>query len=304
MNLSSNNSLLSIEFWFIPSDVLMLICNILSVVFSLFCLLIILMDKRCHTISMLLIGNTYLTGCSFGLSLLLKSIYTFRNDLNKIEFEDSFCIYRGCLIYITATSFDFSFLLQSFYRYVSGIHPNSLHRFKIRCQLVLISGTWLFSLLFPFGFWFEARLVYNVDNQICQLPLRMSFSIIYMPICVYIIPLSLTISIYVRLLIYVRSMNDRIIPLNNQIRAKRELRMMKHVVGIISILLTLGIPYIIFILMSFFTSPPKYHFRIAFLFVDLSLPCVLIILCRFTETLKISISTKLTFKQNRVLPFV
>ena len=58
--------------------------------------------------------------------------------------------------------------------------------------------------------------------------------------------------------------------------------MVKNIVTITTILIVLGLPYAIFILMSIFTTIPKYHFRIAFIFVDISTTAVMIGL--FTTT--------------------
>jgi hypothetical protein len=41
--------------------------------------------------------------------------------------------------------------------------------------------------------------------------------------------------------------------------------------------------------MSFFTSPPKYHFRIAYIFVDVSLAFVMITIFKFTGPLKTAV---------------
>ena len=40
--------------------------------------------------------------------------------------------------------------------------------------------------------------------------------------------------------------------------------MVRRVANLVAILLTLGMPYMIFLIISYFSIPPKYHFRIAF----------------------------------------
>ena len=111
---------------------------------------------------------------------------------------------------------------------------------------------------------FTNEIIYNVDNQICQLPLRFSFSLIYAVLCIYIIPLSMIVFIYSKLLRYIKQMNKLITPINNLTRAKRELIIVQRIVVLIIILFAAGFPYALFILMSFFNRAPKYHFRMAF----------------------------------------
>jgi hypothetical protein len=111
--------------------------------------------------------------------------------------------------------------------------------------------------------------------------------------CAYSIPMLLIIFIYLKLVLYVRRMSERITPVNTLVRAKRELKMVHRIVILTIILMIFGVPYMSFIFMSFFVSPPKYHFRIAFIFVDISLVFMIIALFQFTDPLKASIMEKI-----------
>jgi hypothetical protein len=88
-------------------------------------------------------------------------------------------------------------------------------------------------------------------------------------------------------------MTKKVTPVNQLLRAERELKMVRRIILLIIILITLGFPYTIFFLMSFFTNPPKYHFRIAFLSVDISLVFVIIALFQFTDQIKLFVIQKL-----------
>ncbi|CAF3905383.1 unnamed protein product [Adineta steineri] len=80
--------------------------------------------------------------------------------------------------------------------------------------------------------------------------------------------------------------------------------MVRQIVILIISVATIGFPYAIFIFMSLFTSPPKYHFRIAFIFVDVSLPFAMIALYKFTEPLKTS-TMKIIYKRtNKIMPAI
>jgi hypothetical protein len=94
---------------------------------------------------------------------------------------------------------------------------------------------------------------------------------------------------YSKLVRYVKEISKRVTPVNMILHAQRELQMVRRIVIIVSFLVLLGLPYIIFILMSFFTTPPKYHFRIVLVFIDVSLVFIMICLFLFTDALKASI---------------
>ncbi|CAF0970332.1 unnamed protein product [Rotaria sordida] len=115
---------------------------------------------------------------------------------------------------------------------------------------------------------------------------RLSFAIIYVALVIYMIPNVILNIIYIKLVRYVRDMNKRVISANVLARAERELKMVRNIATISTILVILGLPYAIFILMSFFTTIPKYHFRIAFIFIDISTTATMIALFKTTDAIK------------------
>jgi hypothetical protein len=66
-------------------------------------------------------------------------------------------------------------------------------------------------------------------------------------------------------------------------QARRELAMVQRIVTTISILALLGVPYLIFMFISFITDPPKYHFRISIFFADLAQTFIMLALFKFSQ---------------------
>jgi hypothetical protein len=195
MSFENNSTIIDIESWFIPFNILAILLTILTVVLAGLFLFLILIDKLCHTIPMMLIANSCLTALLFGCSMLACFIIILENDLEQIQYQDSFCIFRAYLAYATCSMFDYSFLLQALYRYVTVVYPNcSFWQFP-RNQILLIVLTWILGFLFPVVFLFTDEIIYNVDNQVCQLPLRFSFSVNYLSFSVYTLPVLLIIFI-------------------------------------------------------------------------------------------------------------
>ncbi|CAF4124979.1 unnamed protein product [Rotaria sp. Silwood2] len=100
---------------------------------------------------------------------------------------------------------------------------------------------------------------------------------------------------------FVRKMRQRVTPVNRLLHAQRELRMIRRIVLLVSILVAFGFPYQTFIFMSFFNSAPKYHFRMAFTFIDVSLVFILIALFEITEPLKTSLMKRINFRPTNVI---
>ncbi len=196
------------------------------------------------------------------------------------------CLYCSWFSYGMTVIQNHSYNLQAIYRYMTVIHPSRFVWQSRRFQVCLIIITWLFGLLAFLTFLFTGDIKYNIENQICQAPLRLSFIIIYITFIVYIIPNLILNVVYLKLIRYVRQMSQRVTSVNILSRAERELKMVRNIVTISTILVILGFPYAIFILMSFFTSIPKYHFRVAFIFIDISTTAVMIALFKITDPVR------------------
>ncbi|CAF1521436.1 unnamed protein product [Adineta steineri] len=166
---------------------------------------------------------------------------------------------------------------------------------------MVICLTWILGIIYPLVFLFTNNIVYDIDNQLCQVPLRFSFSIIYSALFNYLIPLSMTMFIYFRLVQNVKEMSKRVTSTYILSRAQRELKMVQQTIFIMISLVFLGIPYTIFILMSFFNDVPKYHFRVAYIFIDTSLILMMMILFQFNAPLKSSTMKRINPRTNVVL---
>jgi hypothetical protein len=96
-------------------------------------------------------------------------------------------------------------------------------------------------------------------------------------------------------------MSKRATPGNTLSRAQRELKMIVRIIRLISILLSAGLPYTIFIFMSFFNSAPKYSFRIAYVFIDISLALVMIVLFQNTDVVMIFVMKTINRRSNTIV---
>ena len=292
------------ESWFIPLNIIMIILILFAIVLSLIFFLIIIFDKTCRTIPMLFVGNTCLAHFLFGFDLLGKCIFTLYNDLKQIEYVYPLCRFSGYFGYAIVCIFNYSFVVQALYRYVSVIYPARLFWKSLRNQIIFISCIWIFGFTHSLLALLNNTILYNADNQICQVTVGWNFTMVYLANTIYLIPNALMAIIYLKLVWHVRQISKRVAPVNLLFHAQRELAMVRRTVMIISILVALGFPYLIFLLMSFFTNIYKYHLRISFAFIDTSSVLVIIPLFQFTEPLKTSVMKRLRRQPNVIVPTV
>ena len=295
---------MNIESWFIPFDILLIICAAFTIALAITFISIIIFDKTCHTVPMMLIANTCLGVLTFAITRISMSAFTLQNDLQQVEHHYPSCIILAYVEYASFGVQNYSFFQQAFYRYMTVVYPTRFFWQSAKFQFFFVGMIWIFSCAYSIPYITTGEIQYNAANQICQMPLRLSFLMLYNTFLIYTIPLSAMTFLYIKLVRYVKRMSQRVTLANTLLRAQRELKIVRRTVILVTGVVIIGIPYLIFILMSFFTSPPKYHFRIAYIFVDVSLAFLMVALFVFTEPLKAFVRRRFNEQMNTIFPTV
>ncbi|CAF0896509.1 unnamed protein product [Adineta ricciae] len=279
----TNNATATVEFkwWFIAIDVLMILSSILSILLALIFLLIVLFNKTCHTVPIMLTTNSCFTQILYGSVILSLATFSLENDRQQKVYQDSFCTLRGYLGYVGTGLLLYSLVLEAIYRYIVIVYPTYLSWQSTWTQLFLICFIWMFSFISTLPSLLMNVIQYSFDDQICLVFLRLSFPVIYNMLITYLIPISIIISIYLKLVLYVHFIDSRPTSIARMYRVRRNLFVVRRIITKILILLVLGVPYTIFIIISFFTTPPKYHLRIATCLLVLSQTLIMVAIIFF-----------------------
>jgi len=279
-----------IDNWFLLTiDLSMIICSSLSIVLTIFFLIVIFYDRTCHTKAIFLVANSFFSILILSINSFGSFVYSFRNDFNQIEFADIFCYLYGYLGYSLSSIQNLSYFLQSLYSYTISVYPYDLFWQTYRTQILLIIFSWLFGFIYPLQFLLTNQLKYDVDNQMCQIPLRFTFSIVFITHCVFVIPMISILFVYMKLVRYIRRLNKRTIPLNVLRRTQCQLKLVRHLVILVGFISMICFPYAVFVFMSFFMKPPKYHLRIAVGSINFSSLIVIFIQFQFTDSLRTAV---------------
>ena len=296
----TNLSAIVAEWWFVPLDILTTLCSIFIVLLAASFLLLIALDKASHTVSMLLVANSCLTALITGCSVLSMSVFTFGNDLGHTRYADVQCIMRAYMGYVSYAQLNYSFFLQAMYQYILVVYPTRLVWQSARFQASVIVVTWIYGWVYLMPCLMTNGIRYNADNQICQIPLQHTFFIIYGAVCGYTLPISLVIFIYFKLVRYVREMSTHVTCSNQFMRVQREVKMVRRTVIIVTILIAVCFPYTLIMILSFCDFTLRYHFRIAYVFVDASILSIMITLFQFIDPLKTSLMKRMKWGSNTV----
>ena len=298
----NNSSTIETPFWLIPVDILMILSAIFIVVANIIFILTIIFDKTCHSIPMMLTANTCLSLLVFGCIRITTTFHVLHNDLQQIEYQYPACTFLGYLGYVVYAVQNYSFFQQALYRYMIVVYPTRFFWQSAKFHSLLICLVWISGFICSLPYILPDEIHYDAPNQICQLSFRLSFVMIYSMFIIYIIPMSAIMIVYLKLVRYVKEMSQNITPVNTLTRAQRELKIFQRTVIFVNGLIAIGFPYALFIFISFFTSPPKYHFRISYAFGDAALPSLMIVLFIFTVPVKESVMNRLNERINMVLP--
>ena len=149
---------------------------------------------------MMLVANSCLAGFLLGSDILAMIVFALHNDLKEIQYQDSTFVF-SMLFWICCMRFTELFLFI-----ISHLSANG-HCLSNTIVLANSSNTiithWFdmdfLPFYFPLAFLFTDEIIYDVENQMCQVPLRLSFSILFLTCCIYNIPISLTMLIYFKL---------------------------------------------------------------------------------------------------------
>ncbi|CAF4094364.1 unnamed protein product, partial [Adineta steineri] len=210
---------------------------------------------------MLLVANTSFASLIMGCSTFSMAIFSLHNDLKQLQYQDSLCITRVYLFHSAFCALNFSFFLQALYRYMTVVYQNHRLFQSVGYRSLLICLTWLSGAIGPGIAVLTNEITYTVENQICQIQLHLSAPTIFGTLWNYTLPISMLMLIYFKIVRYVKKMGNNVTTLNTLARAKRELKMIRRIVILVMTLIAVCFPYVVMILMSFFTTPIKYHDR-------------------------------------------
>ena len=290
-----------IEPWFIPFDIIMIITITLTIILGLAFLILVAIHPTCWSVPMLLICNSCIAQTILSIVLLAMAVFSFQHDFKQDVGDVSFCSAIGFLCYTITVGLNYSFLIIALYRYITVVYPTLYTWQSMRCQICLIISKWIFSIAFGLSMYLTNQIVYNINNQICQIPLSLSVPLLAASVILYMAPNFGMVLIYIQLTRYIHRISARTTVANNLFHARRELKLIQRTFILSSTLIFLGVPYMIFVFISFVTEPPKYHFRIAYFSIDFSMLAIVIMMFYFTQQVR-DIIRKPLLRSTTVMP--
>ena len=290
------------ESWFIALDVLSISLLLMTLLLSTSLLIIIVLNEGRRTVPAVLEINSCAVHIFLGSVLLSMALFSLENDRQQRVYHDWLCSLRGYFIYVGTSLFLHSLTAQALYRYTIIIHPTRLSFQSMRLHATLICSIWIFSLVALAPWAFTGDIVYDEDNRVCLLLLRPSVPVLYNMTYAYIIPILIIIYLYFRLVRHVRQMSVRASAAPTHFHERRELVVVRRVITIVTVLLTFGLPYTFFAIVSFIRPPPRYHYRICIFCTNVAQTCVTFALFKFSPPVMDLVAKLKRASVNRINP--
>ena len=171
--------------------------------------------------------------------------------------------------------------------FINCCYPSRSFWHSYGTHILFICIAWIFVFVYPMGIFIQlvkSFMMLTIKYVSCFISCLFQSSI--WDLCVFGIPVSMIHFMYFILVRYVKRMNTLVTPNNTLVRARRNLKIIRRTVVLISIVVTVCFPYQLFVIMSFFNSAPTYNFRISYLFgaiLQLCLPYYFIRIYRSFE---------------------
>jgi hypothetical protein len=248
------------------------ICTLISASFAILVSLLIIIyvisiynsptqSKRSFHVSLLLTCNTCLAIICSSTILILIQLATISGDRHVTSLEwiiTSGCYIRGYLQVVFIDSIYLSYVLQAGYRLYRIVFNENKYLQTVSSFFYYIIAQWIISfiVIIPTLFTdknFSNSIVYLPEHFYCQVSMTNAFSIIYSVLVVYLIPLCCMCIIYLWIILHVRHTvryNRSVTTLKLRRQNKRDTLIIKRICIVIILILTSGIPSVIFFIGS------------------------------------------------------
>lgn len=239
---------------------LAIVASTIGLIFCFLIIIIIFIDCQLHTIANLLTCNTVSTLIIYSILVLISSINGLYEDWYS---HQPACIFRAyCYTMISAT-ICYSYLIQAISRlfYVIFYKYKYLQTWRVHCIMVIIN--WVIGNIIPIIMLLMNSNAFGQEEEsgLCIAISKLSLVSIFNVITSFVIPVSIVAIIYGIILYHARQSSRRVtgfVPRTNTFMSntniakpnlKREIRLMKNIIIILSLLTCAGTPYLVRILL-------------------------------------------------------
>lgn len=163
---------MSMEMFETLSSVLMLICSIFSIICTIVFILIVAINRQCHTTNTLLVLNSTIAGFIGSITYLCQSIYQLIDIGN-----DVLCPIRGFLVHIGTGLLYHALCIIACQRLIVTVYSTRRSLQTTRFTIFIVVLQWLISWTYGLPFLLTGDIKYQEDSRICEVKIEPRFVI-------------------------------------------------------------------------------------------------------------------------------
>jgi hypothetical protein len=301
--------------WNIVNIILNSLTLINSIITILICLsaflLIIIYHRQSRSVPLLLAGHTcstLLISAFMLASMATASLLGYMGIILKQHNDTTWCRWRGFFIHGFLCALYDSYILQAGYRLCRVVfyQRRDLYSFPLYSLVVPIES--LFGIISISPVLFRGDVVYLPSEYYCQTPFTNIPAISYIAVRLFLLPILFIALVYIYLLKHVRQSSTMSTAINENHHQRsnqdtRDLIVIKRLLSMLSVLILLGLPSVIFLSIFIVTGHLVFiAYRIGWLSVSFSLVFLAYMLIQLTNPLRKTVRRifrRNSFQRNR-----
>ncbi len=217
-----------------------------TIISAIICLVIVYLTyvtTMLHTPTNLLVSNTCLCTLVFSGVSTVNTIFFFMQSIST----DWSCRIRGYLTYVSICLVSYSLAIQAISRLFWVVLYKYRYLLTMKCHCYLIFIQISFSFLFPLSSIITTNIIFR-PLKLCVVPIQYKIHCMYLVSIVYCIPILIIIILYI--IIYCNTKNSSLNTRGLLHGTKRDRKLARNILILISIFLFGGIPICIYIILS------------------------------------------------------
>ena len=241
-----------------------ILISIVGMIVSISMISIVATHRPLRTVTNLLTCNTSMTVLVYFISILIPSVYGFREDWAS---KQPLCIFRAYCSLASCACLCYSYALQAMGRFFSTVLYK--HKFLVtyRVQVCLILLNWTLGVVLPIvPIFFDGGFVYEKEARLCVPTTHRFLTSMYGVTTAFIIPLNIAIIVYSAIFYHTRRSSRRVVAFVSDTmaprlpNAKREMTLARNMLVLLGIFGSGGLLYLVLVLWNVIepvNSPPE-----------------------------------------------
>ena len=246
---------------------------------------IIIRTRNCHTTSNLLTCNTTLIVALYLIFSLISSIFGLKENFAS---NQPACRFRAYAFVVCCTLLLYSHVTHAVSRLFFIVFYKERNLLSWRTHWMMIVINWHLGILLPVVLFFiDGAYVYEPESRLCTCTTKKFFTSAYGIITAFVIPFSIVVIIYVQLVCraYQSTRRVREISIGDLVgtpNLRREMKLVRNMCILLSIMLGGGIPYLCMVIWHATTSEPAPHSFYLLIVNSIHICTVLMMIALFT----------------------